>query len=159
MSFDALVQTIWALIPRDTAQVQAILADQRVLLLCFMFAFLRISVLSFRLDRRASGVVAIAVAATLALSFVWLQQSAFDLSQGRTFIGGDLPGHGTNPADSLGACESQCQAAPRCIAFSFDKVLNRCSLKAEITRMTTLPGIVSGIRRSSPDPRVPPSSR
>jgi len=159
MSLDTFVQTISAFLPRDAAQMQAILADQRVLLLCFMFAFIRISILSFRLDRRASGVVTIAVAAGLAVSFVWLQQSAFDVSQGRVFIGGDLAGRGGVPTDTLGACETECQSAPRCVAFSFDKVLRRCALKAEITRMVTLPGAISGIRRSSPDPRAPPPSR
>ena len=159
MSLDNFFQTIWALLPRDAAQVQAILADQRVLLLCFMLALLRISGLLIKLDRIKSGVLAIVVAAGLALSFVGLQQSAFDVSQGRVFIGGDLAGRGGNVADSLNACESECLSNARCVAFSFDKVLRRCALKAEITRMVTLPGMISGIRRSSSDVRATPPSR
>lgn len=166
MSLETLIGFIQSLLAGHGEQVAAIVADPRVLLVSLALTLASISASLVRHGRFASGMVALLAAGGLGATFVGLGRAEFDLHAGRVLIGGDLPAMSAGAAPTtLHDCRTRCSSEPRCSAFSYDSVTRGCSLKAEISRLHDLPGVISGTRhggalvRTGPPPSRRPPSR
>jgi PAN domain len=153
--FELLWSVVQSGLPGKGDQLAAIIADPRVLLVCFTTTLLSIAVALFKHRKYAGGSGAMLLAAGLGGTYAVVATSGFDLHAGRVFIGGDLrsltgAGNAAGNSGTLDACQQICIADMRCVGFTYDSVLRACHPKAEIRQMHSLSSAISGIKRGAP---------
>jgi len=142
MSFEDLIQVLRGFF-FGKGDLATILANPAVLLVVFMLSLLGITgslVYRERL-KHAAGTFSLAV----------LLGVAFELHSGRVLIAGDIGGQG-GPLEGVSqdACQKQCAANAKCVAFTFEPARRACFLKATVTSLQPWPNAVTGIRHGAP---------
>jgi len=164
MSFEDLIQVLRGFF-FGKGDLATILANPAVLLVVFMLSLLGITGSLVYRERLKHAAGTFSLAVLLGVAFVFVTSSkgiptvdpphapgvAFELHSGRVLIAGDIGGQG-GPLEGVSqdACQKQCAANAKCVAFTFEPARRACFLKATVTSLQPWPNAVTGIRHGAP---------